>query len=322
MNRASDWAGWPSQPQKKPACGVNRHTALAFSFPSGTISCVKSAGSSVQGIGLGLRQAIAPRLFECELPELSFVELHPENYVARGGRFRAMLERAADRWPVLTHGLSLGFGAVEPAEPGYVRQLKAFLDAIAAPWHSEHLCFSSADGVMLHDLLPLPFRREAVDTAVLRIRELCDALERPVAVENVSYYAHPGAAELSEVDFLLEVIERADAKLLLDVNNVYVNSKNHRFDARRYIDRMPAERIVQLHVAGHSTRPDGLIIDTHGEAICDEVYELLEYTLRRVGPRPVLLERDQGFPEFSELEAEVKRLAAVYARATAGATWP
>jgi uncharacterized protein (UPF0276 family) len=275
-----------------------------------------------QGIGLGLRQTIAEALFEThDLPELTFLELHPENYIHRGGRFAVMLERASERWPLLTHGLTLGLGAVEPAEPNYVRALKALLDRIEAPWHSEHLCFSSADGVMLHDLLPLPFRRDAVNTAIARIRELRDGLGRPVALENVSYYAHPGTPEMSEIDFLLEVLEGADAKLLLDVNNVFVNSANHHFDPYRFVDALPAERVVQIHVAGHSARADGLIIDTHGEAVRDEVYALLEHALRRIGPVPVLLERDQSFPAFAELAQEVRRLDRIYTRATGAQAW-
>jgi uncharacterized protein (UPF0276 family) len=274
---------------------------------------------AVHGIGLGLRQAIAETVLSATVPELQFVEIHPENYLQRGGRFRAWLERARARWPVLTHGLTLGFGAVEPAEPTYVAALKRFLREIDAPWHSEHLCFSSADGVMLHDLLPLPFRRDALDVAVARVRELQTALECPVAIENISYYAHPGPAEMDEAEFLSEVLERADAKLLLDVNNVYVNSKNHGFDPLRFLERMPLERVVQIHVAGHSQR-EHLLIDTHGAAIRDEVYELLEHVLRRVGPVPVLLERDQNFPGFEVLHAELRRLHALYVRAT-GATW-
>jgi uncharacterized protein (UPF0276 family) len=277
---------------------------------------------TVHGIGIGLRQAIAePLLSAPSLPELQFLEIHPENYVQRGGRFRSMLERARARWPILTHGLSLGLGAVEPAEAGYVATLKRFLADIDAPWHSEHLCFSSADGVMLHDLLPLPFTRAAVRVAVARIRELRDALERPVAIENISYYAHAGEPELSEADFLLEVLEQSDAKLLLDVNNIYVNARNHGFDAQHFLARMPAERVVQIHVAGHSLRPDGLIIDTHGAAVREEVYALLEQALARTGRVPVLLERDQSFPSFAELRAELARLHALYTRVT-GATWP
>ncbi|HEX2677240.1 MAG TPA: DUF692 domain-containing protein [Polyangiales bacterium] len=276
-----------------------------------------SSQSSVCGIGLGLRQGLAADLFASTLPELAFVEIHPENYLKRGGRFRVMLERARERWPVLTHGLTLGFGAVEPAPREYTASLRDFLDELDAPFHSEHLCFSGADGVMLHDLLPLPFRQDAIDTAVQRIRELRDTLQRPVAIENVSYYAHAGTPQLREVDFVLEVLERADAKLLLDVNNVFVNARNHGFDPHKYIERIPAERVVQLHVAGHSVRKDGLIIDSHGEAVREEVYALLEHALRRTGPRPVLLERDQNLPAFEALAHEVKRLHAIYQRATA-----
>jgi uncharacterized protein (UPF0276 family) len=294
---------------------------------------VSAPHAAVNGIGLGLRQAFAERLFDRDalrasrsteqaahaspggLGALRFVEVHPENYVERGGRFRAMLERARERWPVLTHGLTLGFGAVEPQHDAYVRALRDFLRSIGAPWHSEHLCFSSVDGVMLHDLFPLPFRKDAADTAVARIRELRDALELPVAVENVSYYAHPGEAHCSEIEFLLDVLERADARLLLDVNNVFVNSVNHGFDPYAYLERIPVDRVVQIHVAGHSVRPDGLILDTHGEPVRSEVYALLEHALRRIGPVPVLLERDQNFPDFDALLAEVRSLQALYARA-------
>ncbi|MET0386907.1 MAG: DUF692 domain-containing protein [Polyangiales bacterium] len=274
---------------------------------------------------MGLRQAIAEPLLAVRagtnaLPELQFLEIHPENYIARGGRFRALLERAQAHWPILTHGLTLGLGAVEPADPGYVRELGRLLEKLAAPWHSEHLCFSSADGVMSHDLLPLPFTHDAVRVAVDRVRELRDALERPVAIENISYYAHPGDAEMDEAEFLTEVLEQADAKLLLDVNNIYVNSRNHGFDALRFLERLPLERVVQIHVAGHSQRPDGLLIDTHGTCVRDEVYVLLEHALARTGPRPVLLERDQSFPEIESLFAEVRRLHASYTRAT-GVAW-
>lgn len=279
-----------------------------------------TATGKVEGIGIGLRYAMAEATLACTAPELRWLEVHPENYVQRGGRFRHVLERAAERFSFATHGLTLGFGAAEPAEDSYMRALRSFLHAIGVPWHSEHLCFSGSGGVMVHDLLPLPFTREAVATAAQRIAEARDRLELPIAVENISYYTTLGpsaAQELAELDFLLEVLERADCKLLLDVNNVFVNSQNHGFDPRAYIDRIPAERVVQIHVAGHHVRPDNLIIDTHGEAVREEVYDLLEHALRRVGPVPVLLERDQGFPKFEELLAEVKRLDAIYRRATA-----
>jgi hypothetical protein len=270
----------------------------------------------VEGIGIGLRYAMARATFASDIPEIRFLELHPENYIERGGRFRHVLEQARERWPLVTHGLSMGFGAVEPAEDTYVRPLRAFLRELGVPWHSEHLCFSGEGGVMLHDLMPLPLTREGAQTAIARIRETRDRLELPIALENISYYAEAGPSEMAEVDFLLEVLEGADAKLLLDVNNVFVNSKNHGFDARSYIDRMPKERVVQIHIAGHHVRDDALIIDTHGEPVRDEVYDLLEHALRRIGKVPVLLERDQNFPPFDQLVAEVRRLDAIYRRAT------
>jgi uncharacterized protein (UPF0276 family) len=273
------------------------------------------ARNEAMGVGLGLRHDVADELLERRPAEVRWLEIHPENYVRRGGRFALNLERALERWPVVPHGLTLGFGTTERFDPAYVRELKALLDRIDAPWYSDHLCFAGSGGVFLHDLLPLPFTREAIDTAVARLRELEDALERPVAVENVSYYADPAPRTMDEPDFLLEVLEAADAKLLLDVNNVYVNAKNHGFDPRTYIDRIPAERVVQIHVAGHHTKKDGLIIDTHGEPVCEGVYDLLEHTLERIGPIPVLLERDQNIPPLDVLLAEVSRLSALYERA-------
>ena len=280
----------------------------------------------VKGVGIGLRFAMARRTLQADVPEIRWLEIHPENYVERGGRFRHLLESAAEQFPLVTHGLTGGFGAVEPLDEGYARALRAFLHQYGMPWHSEHLCFSSADGVMLHDLMPLPFTLEAAKASALRIRELRDRLELPVALENVSYYARAGVGQgagsgagtghWTELEFVNEVLERADAKLLLDVNNVFVNGRNHGFDPHAFIDGLPAARVVQLHIAGHFVRPDQLIIDTHGEAVREEVYELLDYTLRRVGPVPVLLERDQNFPPFDQLVAEVKRIDAIYRAAT------
>jgi uncharacterized protein (UPF0276 family) len=270
----------------------------------------------VEGVGLGLRHEIAPEILERAPAEVRWMEIHPENYVARGGRFAMLLEQASERWPLVAHGLSLCFGSVEPFDPSYTRELRTLLERLDVPWYSDHLCFGGSSGVFLHDLLPLPFTKEAVRVAAARVRELEDAIERPVAIENVSYYADPAPREMSEPDFVLEVLEASDAKLLLDVNNVYVNSQNHGFDPRTYIDRIPPERVVQIHVAGHFTRPDGIIIDTHAEAICTGVYDLLGYTLERIGRVPVLLERDGNYPTVDELLAEVRRLGEIYEKST------
>lgn len=270
---------------------------------------------TIEGIGLGLRHDLADELLERAPKDVRWVEIHPENYVARGGRFELNLERAMDHWGVVTHGLSCGVGTVERFDAGYLRQLRALLDRVDAPFHSEHLCFSGIDDTFLHDLLPLPFNQESVDTAAARARELRDAIERPFAIENVSFYADPAPrGQWDEVDFLLEVLEAADCGLLLDVNNIYVNSINHGFDPRLYVDRIPRERVLQIHVAGHMTRPDGLIIDTHGQRVCDDVLELLGYTIARMGRVPVLLERDQNFPPLDELLGEIRSLNEIYER--------
>ncbi|HJL18703.1 MAG TPA: DUF692 domain-containing protein [Sandaracinaceae bacterium LLY-WYZ-13_1] len=269
-----------------------------------------------EGVGLGLRHDLAKELFERAPEEVRWLEIHPENYVARGGGFALNLERAMDRWAIVPHGLTLCFGTTSPFDRDYTRELKALLDRVDAPWYSDHLCFAGVDGVYLHDLLPLPFTEESVRTAAARVRELQDAIERPVAIENVSFYADPAErGGWDEADFLLEVLDAADCKLLLDVNNVYVNSINHGFDPKPYIDRIPPERVVQMHVAGHMTRKDGIIIDTHGEPMCEGVFELLEHTLERMGPTPVLLERDQNIPPLDEILEEVRRLSAIYDRA-------
>jgi uncharacterized protein (UPF0276 family) len=266
-----------------------------------------------EGIGLGLRSPIAKQLFLAPPSALRWLEIHPENYVERGGHYETLLRQARGRFPLLTHGLSMGFGSLRPFSNDAVASLGALLSELRVPWHSDHLCFAEVDGVYAHDLLPLPFNEEAIDVCVQRIRELQDALNVPIAVEHISYYMRPAGSVLSELDHLNEVLARADAKLLLDVNNVYVNAMNHGFDPYAFIADLPLSRVVQLHVAGHYLRSDGQRIDTHAEPVCEEVFALFEYTLQKLArPLPVLLERDDNFPDFDELAAEVTRLDAIY----------
>jgi len=272
------------------------------------------------GIGIGFRMDLAAELLERAPDAVQWLELHPENYIRRGGRYRSRLAKARERWPLVTHGLTMSFGCPRPHEREYMDELRDFVREVGTPWHSDHACFGGAHGAFVHDLLPVPFTDEAVSTMVARVREAQDQLDVDVAVENVSYYAAQAEDPLLEIDFLVEVLERANAKLMLDVNNVYVNSKNFGFDPKRWIDKVPTERVVQMHVAGHFVRQDGLRIDTHGEAICDDVYELLDYTLRRVGPVPVLLERDNNIPPLDVVLAEVEQLRAIYDAATRGVT--
>jgi uncharacterized protein (UPF0276 family) len=272
----------------------------------------------VRGIGLGLRWALTEDILERPPPELAWLEVAPENYMRRGGRFPAALAACAERWPIVTHGLTMSLGGPDPLAPAYLRTLAAFAREVKTPWHSDHLCFGIVDGVALHDLLPLPFTREAADHVAVRVREAARALEVPMAVENISYYARPSSSEaqMDEAEFAHAVVEQADCSLLLDVNNVYVNSKNHGFDAREMIAKMPLDRVVQIHVAGHDESDPELIIDTHAEPLKNEVYDLLAFTLAKTGPVPVLLERDDNFPEWDELCAEVKRLDAIVREAT------
>jgi uncharacterized protein (UPF0276 family) len=273
---------------------------------------------AVGGIGLGLRHEIAEAMLSRRPPEIEWVEVHPENYIERSGAFEKTLAEARTVWPIAPHGLSLSFGSIDAFDDVYLRRLRAFLESIGARWYSDHLCWSSVDGTALHDLMPLPFVRESVDIACARIAQLEDAIGIPVAIENVSYYAHPGAAEMGEVEMLLDVLGRSGCLLMLDVNNVYVNARNHGFDPRRYIDRLPLDRVVQIHVAGHLVRPGMPIIDTHGEPVADEVHALLEHTLRKIGrPVPVLLERDANFPDLDALLAELRVLRAIADRASA-----
>jgi hypothetical protein len=272
----------------------------------------------VTGIGIGLRYDLAAELLERRPDAVSWVEIHPENYIDRGGRYQEMLELARRDWPVITHGLSTCLGAVEPFDGTYLRRLGGFLSELEIPWHSEHLCLGGVDDRFFHDLLPLPFTEEAANIASQRLVEVRDAIATPLALENVSYYAPQGTDGLAEADFVVEVLERADANLLLDVNNIYVNSRNFGFDPIAYIDRIPIARVVQIHVAGHHVRDDGLRIDTHGEPVPDDVYELLDYALRKVGAVPVLLERDNNIPPLDELLAEVDTLWSIYRDATEG----
>jgi uncharacterized protein len=275
--------------------------------------------SRITGIGLGLRAPLAEHIVSRAPASLRWLEVSPENYVGRAGAFVRHLDAARERFPLVTHGLTLCPGGADALDDAYLRDLDGFLRRVETPWHSDHLCFGSDEGVFLHDLLPLPFTRASAEHTARRIVEAQQRLSVPFALENISWYAHPGEAELDEAAFITEVLARSGAGLLLDVNNVYVNARNHGFDARAMIDRLPLDRVVQLHVAGHFTGHDGLRIDTHGEAVCDDVYGLLEYTLTKTGAVPVLLERDQNFPSWEAIVGELDRLDTLWRRAT-GAT--
>jgi uncharacterized protein (UPF0276 family) len=237
--------------------------------------------------------------------------------LGRGGYYPAALAQIAERYPVVTHGLTLSIGAIDEPDFAYLSALKNELARLNPPWHSDHLCFSTAGARVLHELLPLKFCQENVVRVAERARQTGDFLERPFALENITYYVHPGEPEMSELEFLNRVLARCNAQLLLDVNNVYVNAQNHGFDPRAFIAGLPLERVIEIHVAGHEQLEDGMLLDTHGEAVADPVLELLEWTLERTGDVPVLLERDNQVPALHELLREVRTLQEIRTRALA-----
>jgi hypothetical protein len=243
---------------------------------------------------------------------LAFLEIAPENYMHRGGRVPQKLERVASRFPVITHGLMMSLGSTDPFDEAYFEVLRGFLDRYDVPYHSDHVCWSGLHGSVLHDLLPVPFTSTCARRIADRIRDAQDRLGRPMAFENISWYLELGQSSQTETEFLAEILDRADCKLLLDVNNVFVNSINHNFDAHRWLADIPLDRVVQLHVAGHEPWDDELVIDTHGETVCDEVYELMAWVIERTGPKPVVLERDSNIPPLAELLQEVRRLDDIY----------
>lgn len=281
---------------------------------------------SPTGIGLGLRWAFIDEVASGNAPaSIRFFEISPENYIRRGGYFPSALETVAADYPLLTHGLMLGIGGEEALEPGYIRDLRSTLDNLGATRHSDHLCWSDADRRCLHDLLPLPVDRRIIPAVSDRIRRVQDLLGRPFSVENISYYGSPGWSQsesavmgIAERDLLAELLERADCKLLLDVNNVLVNAQNHGFDPYVYLEGLDLSRVIQIHVAGgerFGDRYDGLIIDTHGTSVPAEVEALMAWVIARTGPLPVIYERDNKIPALADLGREVEQLQLTYERA-------
>ncbi|GAB6196044.1 HvfB family MNIO-type RiPP peptide maturase [Lysobacter xanthus] len=258
-------------------------------------------------VGLGLRRALLGPLQASSGKEIDFLEVAPENWMGIGGALGDSFQAVASRWPLVCHGLSLSLGGPGELDEPYLLRLRRFLDAHACPIYSEHLSACSDAQGQLYDLMPLPFNRAAVDHVVARIRRTQDVLGRRIAVENISYYAtlDAGPSPLREIDFLNDVLDRADCDLLLDVNNIVVNATNHRYDAREFLQALPGERIAYIHVAGHHDEAEDLKIDTHGSAVVDPVWALLEEAYALFGPRPTLLERDFNLPPFAELLEEL-----------------
>jgi uncharacterized protein len=302
--------------------------------------------SQVQGVGLGLRWELLDELVawtdaaergEAEPVGLDFLEVAPENYIGRGGRYAYALSWLAERYPIVTHGLTLSIGSTDPLDAGYLADLARMVEAVKSPWHSDHLCFSASGGRFTHELLPVARKEANVARVAERICRARDAIGLPLAIENVSAYWHPGRAEMSEPEFLSRVCEAADCGLLLDVNNAYVNSLNFGFDLEGWMRSIPFARVVQIHVAGHEWHrvdagglgeacepgaADAMVIDTHGADVPAAVHGLLAAVLAQTGPVPVLLERDTNIPTLRDLVGEVgaiRRVAEGSLRRTASA---
>jgi len=264
----------------------------------------------VSGIGIGFRRDLADAILNTKDSGIQFLEIAPENWVDVGGFWGRKLREAAQSFAFNCHGLSLSLGSPEALDWEFLGRVKAFLKQFPIDVYSEHLSYTKTDNAHTYELLPLPFRKDAALHVANRIREVQDFLERKIAIENVSYYT-PIAPEMEEHEFISLILEKADCGLLLDVNNVYVNAFNHKYDAKEFLGKLPLERTLYIHMAGHEQVSDDLIIDTHGEAIIDPVYDLFEWTVKRLSPVPVLLERDFNFPEFPELLGEVSRLNSI-----------
>ncbi len=260
----------------------------------------------LQSAGLGLRRTLINALCEQIPPSVDFFELAPENWINIGGRLGKQLRALSEQRPLVTHGLSLSLGGTQPLDTDLLLDIKKFLNIHKVALYSEHLSYSH-DGGHLYDLLPLPFTDEAVHHVAQRIRQTQDILERRIAIENISYYLTP-RQDMSEVAFINAILNEADCDLLLDINNVYVNSVNHNYDAKTFINQMPAERIVYMHMAGHFVEDDGFIIDTHGADVVDPVWQLLAYSYGLIGPRPTLLERDFNLPALAQLVQELEQI--------------
>ncbi|MFC6336687.1 DUF692 domain-containing protein [Pseudomonas karstica] len=254
-------------------------------------------------VGLGLRRALLSMLRDAPSGDFDFLEVAPENWIGIGGAHGEALQSLAERYPLSCHGLSLSLGGSAPLDKALLEQIRGFLDRFNVPLYSEHLSYCSDDG-HLYDLLPLPFTEEAVHHVAARIRCAQDILGRRLAVENVSYYA-AAHQDMDELAFTNAVLREADCDLLLDVNNVYVNSVNHGFDPKAFLAGVEPNRVIAMHVAGHYDEADDLIIDSHGASVKPVVWSLLAQAYGLFGTKPTLLERDFNFPPYNALVAEL-----------------
>ena len=261
------------------------------------------------GFGLGLRPPHYTAILD-SAPDVDWFEVITETYLVGGGRPLHFLDAIRARYPVVMHGVSLSIGSAAPLDLGYVAAVRRLAERCEPEWISDHLCWTGTDGANLHDLLPLPYTPEALAHLGPRIERVQELLGRPLVLENVSSYVSYSSSAMSEWEFLSALVERTGCRLLLDVNNVYVSSRNHGFDARKFLDGVPVESVQQFHIAGHLDLGTH-VIDTHDHPVRDEVWELYAHAVRRFGPVSTLLERDDNIPPLEELVAELGRARAI-----------
>ena len=267
---------------------------------------MKTTQNLVHGAGLGLRRDFLSEIVASSPEDVQFYEVAPENWLNIGGRLGKQFRALTERYAFICHGLSLSIGSPDPLDEQFVAEVKNFMREHQIKFYSEHLSYCSARG-HLYDLMPIPFTPEAVHYVAARIRRVQDILEQKIALENVSYYAAPGK-EMDEIDFFNAVVAEADCDILIDINNIYVNSINHQYDAGDFLKAIPAERIAYAHIAGHYVQAEDFLVDTHGAEVIDPVWKLLAKAYELYGVFPTLLERDFNFPALAELLREVNSI--------------
>lgn len=263
----------------------------------------------VKGAGLGLRRSLAIPLLETPEPAINFYEIAPENWITIGGKFGKAFRAMTERHDFVCHGLSLSLGSTDPLDESFINEVKSFMKEHQIKLYSEHLSYCSKNG-HLYDLMPIPFTSDAVMHVANRIKRVQEILEQKIAIENVSYYAAPGQ-EMSEIDFFNTVVQEADCDILLDINNIYVNSVNHQYDAEAFLKAIPADRIAYAHIAGHHVEAEDFLVDTHGAEIVDPVWKLLGKAYELYGVFPTLLERDFNLPAIPELIREIETIKSI-----------
>lgn len=264
---------------------------------------------SVQGAGLGLRRSFIAAAVD-QLPEqVDFMEVAPENWIDVGGRYGHFFEKIIEKMPMVCHGLSLNLGGSAPLDEAFIRRVGQFIQQHTIRCYSEHLSYCADEG-HLYDLMPIPFTQDAIKHVVDRINQVQDIIGQRMAIENVSYYAAPGKM-MDEIDFINTILEKADCALLLDVNNIYVNSINHQYDAEEFLKALPGKRIAYAHIAGHYEEAEDLRVDTHGADVVDPVWDLLQKAYEYFGVFPTLLERDFNIPALNKLVLEVDKIKSI-----------